>query len=101
MQQRVLCYGIAANAVNLPISLSPNTIFAGAVAFVGVVDSQINMPGTAAQTKIVRMISQTAVIFSTIDQIDFSLGYISFQNGIQRRGGIKQILLLLTYYIKN
>ncbi len=28
--------------------------------------NQIKMPGTAAQTKIVRIISHTAVIFSTI-----------------------------------
>ncbi|MDQ3852288.1 MAG: hypothetical protein M3251_05325 [Thermoproteota archaeon] len=35
--------------------------------------SQINTPGTAAQTKIVRIISQTAVIFSTIDSIQFYL----------------------------
>ena len=35
--------------------------------------SQINTPGTAAQTKIVRIISQTAVIFSTIDSIHFYL----------------------------
>jgi hypothetical protein len=31
--------------------------------------SQIRTPGTAAQTRIVRIISQTAVIFSTIDSI--------------------------------
>lgn len=31
--------------------------------------SQIRTPGTAAQTKIVRIISHTAVIFSTIDSI--------------------------------
>jgi hypothetical protein len=55
----------------LPITLNPASILAGVVAFVGLVVSQINIPGTAAQTKIVRMISQTAVIFSTIDQIDF------------------------------
>ncbi len=35
--------------------------------------SQINTPGTAAQTKMVRIISQTAVIFSTIDSIHFYL----------------------------
>jgi hypothetical protein len=37
------------------------------------VDNHINMPGTAAQTKIVRIISQTAVIFSTMSSIDFHL----------------------------
>jgi hypothetical protein len=31
--------------------------------------SQIRTPGTAAQTRIVRIISHTAVIFSTIDSI--------------------------------
>jgi hypothetical protein len=42
---------------------NPSSIFAG------VAVSQIKTPGTAAQTKIVRIISQTAVIFSTIDPI--------------------------------
>jgi hypothetical protein len=35
--------------------------------------SQINTPGTAAQTRMVRIINQTAVIFSTIDSIHFNL----------------------------
>jgi hypothetical protein len=35
--------------------------------------NQIKTPGTAAQTKIVRIISQTAVIFSTISSIHFYL----------------------------
>jgi hypothetical protein len=35
----------------------------------GLAVNQIRTPGTAAQTRIVRMISQTAVIFSTIDSI--------------------------------
>jgi hypothetical protein len=35
--------------------------------------SHINTPGTAAQTRIVRIISQTAVIFSTIDPFHFYL----------------------------
>src|SRR5215217_9486094 len=51
----------------LPIASSPVNILAGADEVV----SQINKPGTAAQTKIVRIISQTAVIFSTIDQFTF------------------------------
>ena len=44
---------------------NPSSILAG------VAVSQIRTPGTAAQTMIVRIISQTAVIFSTIDQIHF------------------------------
>jgi hypothetical protein len=48
----------------------PNSIFGG-VDFAGTEAIQINMPGTAAQTKMVRIISQTAVIFSTIDSNDF------------------------------
>ena len=48
-----------------PTTSSPSSILGGAEA------SQINMPGTAAQTKIVRIISQTAVIFSTNDSIGF------------------------------
>jgi hypothetical protein len=54
----------------LPIASSPVNILAGADEVV----SQINTPGTAAQTRIVRIISQTAVIFSTIDSIQFYLG---------------------------
>lgn len=53
-----------------PIASSPINIFAGG----GDVATQINRPGTAAQTSIVRIISQTAVIFSTIDSIQFYLG---------------------------
>lgn len=53
----------------LPIASSHISILAGA----GDEVSQINTPGTAAQTKIVRIISQTAVIFSTIDPIHFYL----------------------------
>lgn len=44
----------------------------GASAF-GVAVSQISTPGTAAQTMIVRIISHTAVIFSTIDPFQFPL----------------------------
>jgi hypothetical protein len=44
-------------------------IFAGAEDVV----IQINSPGTAAQTRMVRIINQTAVIFSTIDSIHFNL----------------------------
>ncbi|HEU0145129.1 MAG TPA: hypothetical protein VFQ47_10120 [Nitrososphaera sp.] len=47
----------------LSVASSHINILAGAVDEV----SQIKTPGTAAQTKIVRIISQTAVIFSTID----------------------------------
>jgi hypothetical protein len=53
----------------LPTASSHINILAGAEDEV----SQINTPGTAAQTKIVRIISQTAVIFSTIDSIHFYL----------------------------
>jgi hypothetical protein len=53
----------------LSIASSHISILAGAEDVV----SQINTPGTAAQTKIVRIISQTAVIFSTIDSIHFYL----------------------------
>jgi hypothetical protein len=48
-------------------ALSPTNILGEAVV------SQINIAGTEAQTKIVRMISQTAVIFSTIIQLTFLL----------------------------
>jgi hypothetical protein len=51
----------------LPIASSHISILAGAEDE----DSQINTPGTAAQTKIVRIISQTAVFFSTIIQFTF------------------------------
>ncbi|HJU34745.1 MAG TPA: hypothetical protein VJ695_06465 [Nitrososphaera sp.] len=54
----------------LLIGSSHSNILAGAEDEV----SQINTPGTAAQTSIVRIISQTAVIFSTIDSIHFYLG---------------------------
>jgi hypothetical protein len=53
----------------LPIASSHINTLAGAEDEV----SQINTPGTAAQTKIVRIISHTAVIFSTIDSIHFYL----------------------------
>ncbi|MDQ3910125.1 MAG: hypothetical protein M3232_06955 [Thermoproteota archaeon] len=52
-----------------PAASSHIIIFAGA----GDVVSQINSPGTAAQTRMVRIINQTAVIFSTIDSIHFNL----------------------------
>lgn len=52
-----------------PNTSSPSSIPAGA----GDEVSQINTPGTAAQTRIVRIISQTAVIFSAIDSIHFNL----------------------------
>jgi hypothetical protein len=48
----------------------PSSIFGG-VDLAGAEAIQINIPGTAAQTKMVRIISQTAVIFSTIDSNDF------------------------------
>jgi hypothetical protein len=53
----------------LPIASNHINILAGAEDEV----SQIKTPGTAAQTKIVRIISQTAVIFSTIGSIHFNL----------------------------
>jgi hypothetical protein len=53
----------------MPNASSPTSNLAGAEDDV----NQINTPGTAAQTKIVRIISQTAVIFSTIDSIHFNL----------------------------
>ncbi|MDQ4015172.1 MAG: hypothetical protein M3136_05355 [Thermoproteota archaeon] len=53
----------------MPNASNPASILAGAEEEV----SQISTPGTAAQTKIVRIISQTAVIFSTIDPIHFYL----------------------------
>src|SRR5215208_5763762 len=62
---RSTCYVVG----RLAIASSPINILAGAEAVV----SQINTPGTAAQTRIVRIISQTAVIFSTIDSIQFYL----------------------------
>jgi hypothetical protein len=64
----------------LPTTSSPSSIPAGAevagaevagAEVAGAEAIQINKPGTAAQTKIVRIISQTAVIFSTINSIDF------------------------------
>ena len=45
--------------------LNPTSTFAGLEV------SQIKIPGTAAQTRIVRIISHTAVIFSAIDKIHF------------------------------
>jgi hypothetical protein len=53
----------------MPVGSSHISILAGAEEE----DSQINIPGTAAQTRIVRIINQTAVIFSTIDPIHFYL----------------------------
>jgi len=53
----------------LPIASNHTKTLAGAEDEV----SQIKTPGTAAQTKIVRIISQTAVIFSTIGSIHFNL----------------------------
>jgi hypothetical protein len=53
----------------LPIASNHINILAGAEDEV----SHIKTPGTAAQTKIVRIISQTAVIFSTIGSIQFYL----------------------------
>jgi hypothetical protein len=53
----------------MPVGSSHISILAGAEEEL----SQINTPGTAAQTKIVRIINQTAVIFSTIDPIHFYL----------------------------
>ncbi|HEU4445605.1 MAG TPA: hypothetical protein VFR94_13110 [Nitrososphaeraceae archaeon] len=53
----------------MPNASNPASILAGAEEEL----SQISTPGTAAQTKIVRIISQTAVIFSTIDSIHFYL----------------------------
>lgn len=50
----------------------------------GVAVSQISRAGTAEQTIIVRMISHTAVIFSTMNYRSFSIceGYIKFQDPI-------------------
>ena len=53
----------------VPNASNPASIPAGAEEEL----SQISTPGTGAQTKIVRRISQTAVIFSTIDSIHFYL----------------------------
>jgi hypothetical protein len=53
-----------------PAKENPTSILAGG----GVEVSQIRTPGTAAQTMIVRIISQTAVIFSTI--ISIHLEYV-------------------------
>ncbi|MFL6497418.1 MAG: hypothetical protein ACJ70U_01795 [Nitrososphaera sp.] len=47
------------------------TIFAGALAGAADVVSKIRAPGTAAQTNMVRIISQTAVIFSTMIHFNF------------------------------
>ena len=52
-----------------------STVSSHIIIFAGVEDvvSKINSPGTAAQTRMVRIINQTAVIFSTIDSIQFYL----------------------------
>ncbi len=55
------------------------TIFAGALAGAAELVNQIRAPGTAAQTSMVRIISQTAVIFSTMI-ISVLSGYISFKS---------------------
>jgi hypothetical protein len=61
------------------LSKSGNNIIFAAVC--GVVVSQISTAGTAAQTMIVRIISQTAVIFSTIDPILLNWLYKSSNRG--------------------
>ena len=52
-------------------------IAAGSKTICGVVVSHMRTAGTEAQTRTVRIISQTAVIFSTITGSGFSRVYIS------------------------
>jgi hypothetical protein len=69
-KRNITSYHIMPNVAMLRAKSIPSSIFGG-VDFAGAEAIQINMPGTAAQTKMVRIISQTAVIFSTIDSNDF------------------------------
>lgn len=73
---------------------NPRRIDAGGVAV-----SQISSAGTAEQTMIVRMISHTAVIFSTINYRSFSIckGYIKFQEPRRPEGRIPNYFMVMQH----